>query len=159
MRYNRTRHFLLKKLSEKFIQNSENSSVNADIIGLSYAEIDLLLKRNKKTRELVLSELEKSEEIVFYNLKEKGCFIEPKNGISAFTEKKYLRRNEDIIINWLKNIVQIFIPIASLIIAYLALTLKINTFQKSNSKEVEKLEMKIKSLEKKTTEKERKNIR
>jgi len=47
----------------------------------------LLLKSGKNDIELVLSELEKSEEIVFYNLKEKGCFINPKNGLSSFVEK------------------------------------------------------------------------
>lgn len=159
MRLNRTRHYLLKKLSEKFIENRENPSDQADSVGLSYAEIDLLLKSNKKNRELVLSELEKCDEIVYYNLKEKGCFIEPKNGLSALTEKKYLRKNEEIIINWTKNIVQIFIPIASLIIAYLALTLKINTFQKTNTKEIEQIEQKLIKLEKKINDKERKNSR
>lgn len=159
MRLNRTRHFLLKKLSEKFIDNSENPSDQADVVGLSYSEIDLLLKNNKKNRELVLSELEKSEEIVFYNLKEKGCFIEPKNGLSAFADKKYLRKNNEIIINWLKNFVQIFIPVASLIIAYLALTLKINSFQKTNSKEIKNMELKINELEKKVNVTNKKNIR
>jgi len=159
MRLNRTRHFLLKKLSEKFIDNNENPSEQADVVGLSFSEIDSLLKNDKKIRELVLYELEKSEEIVFYNLKEKGYFIEPTNGLSAFAEKKYLRKNDEIIISWLKNFVQIFIPIASLIIAYLALTLKINSFQKANSKEIKNMELKINELEKKVNVTNKKNIR
>jgi hypothetical protein len=146
MRLNRARHFLLKKLSEKFINNNENPNKNADVVGLSLHEIDLLLRRNKKNRELILSELEKSGEIVYYNLMEKGCFIEPINGLSAFAEKKYLRKNNDIIINFLKNFVQIFIPIASMIIAYLALTIKLDVIEKSYK--IKNIELEIKNSKK-----------
>ena len=152
MRLNRTRHFVLKKLSQKFIDNNENENNKADVVGLSFNEIDALLKVTKKKRELILSELDRCNEIVFYELEQKGFFIEPKIGLSALSEKKYLRKNEDIIIKWLKNIVQIFIPIASLLIAYLALTIKINSNNNLNSKQMKIIEMKIKKIEKELIE-------
>lgn len=159
MELNKTRHYILKNLSKKFINNNDNPRKEANVVGLSFSEIDLLLKKNKNFRDLVLSELYKSNEIVFYDLKEKGCFIEPHNGLSAFAERKYLKKNEDILIKWLKNFVQIFIPIASLIVAYLALTIKLNNIEKSNTKEIKDIEIKINELEKKITVTTKKNIR
>jgi len=152
MQYNRIRHSLLKKLSEKLLREIDNPSDQADVIGMSYEEIDLFLKNKKGERALILSELEKSDEIVYFNLTTKGCFIEPKNGLSALTEKKYLKRNNAIILNWLRNFVQIFIPIASLLIALLALSINIEKNKKANNKKIEKLELRIEQLEKSSSE-------
>lgn len=73
MRFNRKRHYVLKILSEKFI-NEElklvgKRNVNADHFGLTYDEIEKLLKISPHKRELVLSELYKANEIVFLTLK------------------------------------------------------------------------------------------
>lgn len=140
---------MLQKLSEKFFKNSDDtkSNLDADIVGLSLIEIDTLLKIDKNTRELILSELEKADEIVFYNLGEKGCFIEPKNGLSALTSKKYIKQNQDIILTWSRNFVQIFIPVASLLIAFIALSLNISKTKIENSEEINKLELKIEHLD------------
>ncbi len=155
MRYNRTRHSLLKKLSEKFLKEKDNPSNQADVIGLTYEEIDLFLKNKKGKRELIFSELEKANEIVFFDLdSKKGCFIELKNGLSALTEKKYLKRNNTIILNWLRNFVQIFIPVASLLITILALSMNIEKNKKVNDEKIEKLELRIEQLEKSLTKKE-----
>jgi hypothetical protein len=111
MRYNRTRHFLLGILSRKF--NEDLSSQRADKSGLSYEEVDDFLRKRKKDRTLIVSELYENEEIKFFDLDNvKGYMINPIKGLSAYTSKKYLNRNNEIILNWLKNTVQIFITIA-----------------------------------------------
>jgi len=125
MHFNITRHSLLKKFSKKFLDNQDIKSGDADIVGLTLNEIDEFLQHKKDKRDLILSELYKSEEIVSFNLDEKGYFIEPYKGLSAIAEKKYLRKNHKIILDWLRNFVQIFIPVASLLIAFIALSINL----------------------------------
>ena len=158
MRFNRKRHLLLEKLSEKFIAGTDNSKTNlhADIIGLNFSEIDSLLKVSKAERELVLSELDKNKEIVFFDLKEEGCFIDT-NGLAALTDKKYKKKNEDIIINWFKVFVQIIVPILALLVAVLSLTTKFDSLKKQSDKELQKIntiiqeqKVRIEKLERKT---------
>ncbi len=148
IKLNRKRHFLLKKLSEKFLEQADNKSPNltADLIGFSFKEIDSFLKVNTEQRELIISELDKNNEIDFYEFKERGCFID-KNGLSALAEKKYINRNQDIYLNWLRNFVQLFIPVASLIIAYVALSMNIAKNKKENNAEIKSLENRIEKLE------------
>ncbi len=153
MRFNRTRHYFLKILSKKYNSNKNTPSENADVIGLTYAQIDSFLKNKKNYRDLILSELLKSNEIVFFDLDEKSYFIELDNGLSALTKKKYLKRNNEIIVNWFKNFVQIFIPIASLTIGILALSIKFNKIEDSNKKELQKIQQKLIILEKQINKK------
>lgn len=150
IKLNRKRHLLLKELSEKSLEQdieSQIGKVDADLIGLSFKEVRTLLGVSKQQVELVISELEKNNEIGFYEFKERGCFIIT-NGIAALAEKKYKRKNQDIYLNWLRNFVQLFIPVISLIIAYVALTTSITKNQKEQNIEIEKLEQRIESLEK-----------
>lgn len=149
MRFNLKRHKLLTKLSEKYFEHTDNfsSNLDAELIGLTNNQIQSFLKINNKERELILSELEKMDEIVPYGYAEKGYFIEPTKGLSAVTEKKYVKRNNDIILNWLRNFAQIFIPIASLIIAYLALSMNIAKNKKEYNEEIKSLENRIEQLE------------
>jgi hypothetical protein len=146
MRYNRTRHFLLGILSRKF--NEDLSSQRADKSGLSYEEVDDFLRKRKKDRTLIVSELYENEEIKFFDLDNvKGYMINPIKGLSAYTSKKYLNRNNEIILNWLKNTVQIFIPIASLIVAVLALSLRQATLNEKNDLKFNELDQRIIKLE------------
>lgn len=73
--------------------------------------------------------------------------INPALGLSAFTEGKYLKRNNDILIVWLKNFVQIFIPIASLTITILVLSLESRSINKFQDKEIKELNSRIRDLE------------
>ncbi|WP_031428536.1 hypothetical protein [Flavimarina sp. Hel_I_48] len=153
MRYNKTRHLILEKLYKKYldsITNSENKTkVTIKEAGLTLKEINNLIKEDSFKRELILSELYKWNEIIFSETAGKGCFIEENSGISAYSNKKYLKKNEDIILNWLKNFVQIFIPLASLLIAILALSINFSKINAKNKEKIEKLEMRIKHLESK----------
>ena len=148
IKLNQKRHFLLKKLSEKFLEQADNYSPNlkADLLGLSYKQIDSLLNVTLHERELIISELDKNKEIGFYQFQERGCFID-KNGLSALAEKKYINRNHDIYLNWLRNFVQLFIPVASLIIAYIALSTNSTKNKKENNEAIQSLEYRIEQLE------------
>jgi hypothetical protein len=154
MRYNRTRHLILEKL---YLKNSNSEKIKngeaADIFdaGLTVAEIGVLIKKNDAERDLILSELNNSKEIIYSETSGSGYFINPNSGVSALSNKKYLKKNEDIIINWFRIFAQIIVPVLSLIVAVLVLTLKLNSFtdniesklNKKNKLELNRLESKI----------------
>ena len=66
--------------------------------------------------------------------------INDKYGLAAFASKKYIKKNEDIIINWFKVFVQIIVPILALVIATLSLTTKLDSLKMQSDKELQKLE-------------------
>ncbi len=67
-------------------------------------------------------------------------------GLSSFSQKKCLTKNNTIITNWFKNFVQIIVPILSLIVVILAITLKINSLNSKNTIEIEAIEQKQREL-------------
>ena len=143
MRFNRKRHYVLKILSEKFI-NEElklvgKRNVNADHFGLTYDEIEKLLKIFPHKRELVLSKLYKANEIVFFDLEKFGCLINRENGMPAFTNKKYINRNRKIMLDWVKNFVQIIIPVLALAITFISLSIKLDSLKTDSDKELQML--------------------
>lgn len=147
MRYNLARHSMLKKLAERLfsIENNE-AQIQASLVGLTLAEIDNHLSRSTTERELILSGLSDAKEIEAFKDefdRVSGYFITDNIGLNSFVEKKYLNRNNDIILNWLKNVVQLLIPIASLAVAALALTLKMNTFEKDTIQKIQTIKSEI----------------
>jgi len=149
MKYNRTRHRVLGFLAKKF--NEDLSSKRADDSGLNFSEIDNLLRKKKNQRTLIVSELFKEKEIEYFRLNQvEGYMINPTLGLSAYSEKKYLKRNHEIIINWLKNLVQIIIPIAT--VAILALGLRIKNTDKAINKKFDVMNQKIINLEEKVNQ-------
>ena len=153
MRFNRKRHLLLKVLTKKLLQypKRKGDNIEGELVGLTFNEVDNLLKTNKFERHIILSELIKYDEIKIFNTKSSGIIIEPRIGVSAFSNKKYKKKNEDIIIGWFKVFAQIVVPIMSLTVAVLVLTLKFNSItesieskvNKNNIKKLEYLELKL----------------
>ena len=147
------RHKLLELLS-KHRNNVELNKAKYNALGVSFEEIYKELKCNDDELHVITSELYTSDEIGYhdaYNII--GLFAKDK-GLSAFSNRKYIKLWWDNLFNISKNIVQIFIPILSLIIAYVALTSKSNQFQKKSEKELQevrelllKQQKDIKSLE------------
>ena len=142
MNFNRKRHLLLKVLSRKLLEypKKRGEKIDGRLVGLTFEEIDVLLQTDQVERHLILSELISSEEIINFNTNSGlGVFIEPRIGVSAFSNKKYLNRNWQIIKQWTLNFVQIVIPVLSLLIAALVVIKKDNrTIQK-----IELLEQKL----------------
>jgi len=98
MNYNNKRHKLLKELT-KLITNREENRNNFDCneVSMTFKQIDKFLDVSRQEREIILSELWKSKEILLcefpnnYN----GCFINDSIGISSFSNKKYLDNNNE----------------------------------------------------------------
>lgn len=153
MRYNRTRHKALLLLSEKFnkLLNEKTGSFRGNEVGLSNEELNSLLNIDDRKRRLVFSELFENEEVKPYHLDGiSGCFIHPEKGFESLANEKYLERNREIVKNWIKDFVQIAIPVLSLIITILVI---IRDDEKRDNKiqdigeKVEELRGNIKSME------------
>lgn len=130
------------------------------ILKYSNTQILDLLKIKYSQKVFVLAELIKNDEVYPFTLPENGFMINPTIGLLAYSEKKYLNKNWNIILQWTKNFVQLFIPLISLLIAYLSITYKIEESKNHNliknkqlidlidqqNYKLEILEMKIKDL-------------
>lgn len=99
MRYNRKKHRLLTELQRKEQSNRERKKAN--LAGLTFEKMESLLSVNRSELEIILSELLKNQEVHLFDINgEKGAIINDELGFLAISNKKYLNKNEDIIINW-----------------------------------------------------------
>lgn len=148
MRYNRKRHKTLEFLSDNFIEFESGERKPNFKLGKSFEDIVFELKIDAKITEQIFSRLYLDGEVKFTNAHWKNGLYLTQKGLSSFTSKKYLKENENIVLNWLKVFTQIIIPILSLIIAVLALSLKFNSITDSVEKKVNKLhKLELKRLE------------
>ena len=153
MRYNRTRHKALLLLSGKFnkLLNEKTGNVGGNEVGLSNEELNSLLNIDDRKRRLVFSELFESEEVMPYHLDGiSGCFINSEKGLESPANEKYLERNREIVKNWIKDLVQIAIPVLSLIITILVIIrddAKRDKEMQDIEQKVEELQGNIKSME------------
>jgi hypothetical protein len=145
MNRNLKKHNLLKLLSEqsnKFDnKTSLEYSVSCDLI---YSKLNI----DKSNLYYLISELTSSKEIdyFFWNDEDKkGLFATPE-GVSSYSKNKYKNIFYSNLKNNLKDFVQIVIPILSLIIAYLAIQLKISEVNNYNQKQIDTLRKEIKIL-------------
>lgn len=154
MRNNRKKHKTLKFLSDNFIELNSSTTKNPNFqFGKSFEDIESELKLDKLSCEKVYARLELEEEVGVIDTKIKGLHLTQK-GLDSYVSKKYLLENENIILSWFKVFVQIFIPIVSLIIALLALSLKFNSITDNIEKkvsakykqELEQIESKLDSI-------------
>ena len=142
MNINKKRHELLSLLYKKRADAELRRSDN--IIGVSFEEIEKSLNLTQDELLIVTSELIELEEISFHDASGiKGLFCS-KKGATSFANKKYLRANNARIKNDIKDIVQIIIPVLSLIITVMVIAL--NSSEKT--KEIKAIEQKVELLEK-----------
>lgn len=136
MRHNRQRHKTLGFLSDNFIEfESLNKKPNFKL-GKSFEDIISELECDPKIIEKIFSRLYLDGEVKYTNAHwENGLYLTQK-GLSSYASKKYIKENENIILNWFKVFVQIIVPVLSLIIAFLALTLKFNSISENIEKKV-----------------------
>lgn len=145
LRYNIKRHKTLELLSAKRILG-ESGQLN-EPLGVKYEDIYSYLNCNEKEGVLIFSRLFLEKEIAYHNAYGVKGLCLTKEGLTAFSNKKYIHENYSIVTNFLKNIVQIFIPLASLVIAYLALTLRQNEINDKHEKEKIILEKRLRDIE------------
>jgi len=141
MNDNICRHKILKILSERLIEtdvafvNGEKSNVWA----MSFKTISEKTGCSELKIRQVVSVLLENKEVFLNTLEFKGLGVE-EAGLSAFSTKKYLNTYKSDIINLLKDIVQIFIPIISMTIALIAVS-------NSDSEKIDKLETRLQEIQ------------
>jgi len=148
MNYNLKRHKLLYILSTqktlKELKGINNSDENIYIEKhLSYLYILKVLKVSGYELNILMKELTENNEIDYYlwNDEDKRGLFATSKGLTSFANKKYIKLFWDNIINNSKSVVQIFIPILSLIIAYLAITTKLDNKKKQDEKELQEVKL------------------
>lgn len=153
MRYNLTKHKILKNLADKLTAGMDENGRAVGDIKVSKSDIINLVGKNKRLYAVVISELRANNEIKYLEASD-SYIIETVDGLNSFSNKKYINKNWDIILGYLKNFAQIFIPIASLTVAVLAVWLRINTQDIIHKKQLKEIESRLEVIEKS----ERKNI-
>lgn len=142
---NLRKHKLLGILSEQYILSEIGETENKEI-GLNDDVILEKLKMSKYKYELIKQSLLDSSEVERHNPRYILGLYSTLKGVASFNDKKYTKAFFDDIINILKNIVQIVIPILSLFIAYYAIQLKISEVNNYNQKQIDTLRKEIKIL-------------
>ena len=147
MRYNLNKHKILKALSEKLASGMGTDGKAKSDISVSKKEIINLIGKDKKLYALIISELRAYNEIVYLEPSD-SFVIETNNGLTSFSDKKYLKKNRNIILGYSKNFTQIFIPVASLVVAVLALWTKIQSENNIYNDSRKEIELRLERLEK-----------
>jgi hypothetical protein len=103
MKYNLKRHKTLEILSNnRILFNSPNPGKNFKL-GVSFDIIEDKLNCDKNTCELIYSELYNCGEIKAVNHSFVGLYL-TQEGLTSFSSKKYIKKNNDIILMYLKGI-------------------------------------------------------
>lgn len=136
------RHKLLGILSKQR-NDLELKKAEYNALGVTFEKIHKELNCNKDELKLITSELYTEDEIGYHDAYDiVGVFAKDK-GLSAFANKKYYRIYWKRISDLTKNAVQIIIPILSLLIAFVALTSKIESLNKSTDNKIDNLEKQV----------------
>ena len=146
MNTNIYRHKILKHLSKKLLTGGSRD-INDDLVYFSYSEIRDILNYKKNDLRLIITELIENKEISYhFGAKGKGLICN-NLGLISYSNKKYLKIYRTEIITLIKDCVQIFIPVMSLLIAYIALTIKFGDIDKTTKERIESMQHKIDTLD------------
>ncbi|KQN36175.1 hypothetical protein ASE92_08590 [Pedobacter sp. Leaf41] len=113
MKIDKLRHDLLVLLSAKSLASINEG--NKDIF-VERSRIIEFLGNDGKRWPLILSELLEADEIKVYNTNGQNGFFSTDLGNMAYSNKKYLLRHQNLMINRAKNFMQIAIPLLSFMI-------------------------------------------
>ena len=136
------RHKLLGILSKQR-NDLELEKAEYNALGVPFEKIYTELNCNEDELKLITSELYTADEIGYHDAYDIVGVFAKDNGLSAFANKKYSRIYWKRISDLTKNAVQIVIPILSLLIAFIALTIKIDTLNKSTENKIDNLEKQV----------------
>jgi len=136
------RHKLLGILSKQR-NDLELKKAEYNALGVPFEKIYAELNCNEDELKLITSELYSADEIGYHDAHNIVGVFAKDNGLSAFANKKYSRIYWKRISDLTKNAVQIVIPILSLLIAFIALTIKIETLNKSTENKIDNLEKQV----------------
>lgn len=147
MNYNLKRHKLLEILATQNINKNLNVE-GYNVLGVSFDSICKKLNVDEFELKKITSELYQQKEIGYHNTYDTVGLYADHFGITAYSNKKYLKLNNKYIIENLKNIVQVVIPILSLIVAFMAIYTKINTINERTEKELQQIKKEIQIIKK-----------
>jgi hypothetical protein len=142
MNLNLKRHKTLEVLSIKRIQFDSGQIDSGFTLGVSFEELQSELKSDREKCEIIFAPLYNENEVEYTDVGVKGICLTQK-GLTSFSNKKYVKENKKIILNWFKNFVQIAIPVLSLIVAILVI-IKDDI---KTSKEIRAIEQKVELLQ------------
>jgi hypothetical protein len=143
---NYKRHKLLKHLAFRNIEYWQKQKGFTNPY-MTFNEICEKLKWNKTELDIIYIQLESQLELKQSVKNMNNILTITEKGILSYSNKKYFNLYSKSIIVGIKDMAQIFIPVASLIIAFLALTYSKPKTQKSEyKKELNKIETNIDSL-------------
>lgn len=145
---NKKRHELLKLLSTRLI-DIQLGKLKENGIGVSYEDICKFLNCDRQKLYEISNLLYDEKEVDYhdtYNIE--GMYATSK-GITAYTDKKYLRLNNTRVKNNIKDIVSIVIPILSLMVALFTIWYKVDSINSKNEKELKEIKEKLEIQERK----------
>lgn len=145
MRYNLAKHRILEALSDKLIAGMSDEGKAVGDIKVSKSELINLIGKNKKMYSVIIAELRANDEIVYLEPSD-SFIINTTHGLSSFSDKKYLEKNRKIIVGYLKTFAQIFIPIASLFVASMALWIGKNSQREIYDKQIIDINSRLDSI-------------
>lgn len=140
MNYNLKRHKLLRILS-KGRDNFHIIKNRKSVFGVSFDEIYKKLNCDGDELHNISTELYTSKEIEYFDYDGVIGLFSTAEGLTSFSNKKYINVFWGNFFNTSKNIVQVFIPVFSLIIAYVALTTKTENLKKQYEKELQEVRL------------------
>lgn len=140
MNLNKKRHKLLELLSIHR-NNVQLKKAKYNALGVSFTDLHAELNCNDNELQIITAELYSSDEIGYHDAHNITGLFATKNGLSAYSNKKYIKLFWENIFNLSKNIVQIFIPVLALIVAILSFTLKFDNIQKQSGKELKEVKL------------------
>lgn len=121
MNFNKKRHQILKALANSSIE------MEPENLGVNFVEIYKTLNINESEFKKIAARLYNEQEIKYTNVDVEGVYSTSK-GLESYIDKKYLREYQNRIITLSKDISQITIPILSLVVAIIVLSLKLEFF-------------------------------
>jgi hypothetical protein len=139
---NTKRHKTLSLLSHSFIKFN-SGQIDSDFkFGVSFKDLQSELKCDRNKLETIIGTLYLNKEVEYTDTAVIGL-ASTLNGFNSFTNEKYLKENRKIIINLLKDFVQIVIPVLALLIAYTSLTTKMDSLKTLSDKELQEVKKSI----------------
>ena len=144
MRLDIERHRLLKLLSDKTVQFNIGNLPKNEAIGISFDSIMSKMKCDREKLELISSELYLNKEIEYHDYHDVVGLCCGNNGLTSFSNNKYLARYWKDFWSNLLTISQIIVPIMALGIALV--TVLDSRQSKVNTEEILLLEKEIYSI-------------
>lgn len=138
------RHKILEILSRQYLACEDGSQ---RILGVTFEKIANHVKCEEKSLQELSSVLYKNQEVGYHDAYDVIGMYAKESGVASYADKKYLKLAYKNKVDIIKDIIQIVIPVISLLVALGAIYFKADHLNKENDQKIKKLEEKIQKLE------------